>query len=189
MSPILSFVDSSPDSCTLRMFYHMYGAHIGKFSILRRTAVGGPEAVLFTRDKELGDYWERIDVPLHYATPFQIVIEGVVGNGDQGDIGIDDISFTPGCAIITDPFPSITPVPTTTTTPRCGFDKFECKSSLACIDLNKVCNFVSDCWDGSDEAECGECDFEKSECGWKDDMNNEFRWIRKRAPSDNLNGN
>lgn len=189
LSPILSRPTGLSGACTLRMFYHMYGATIGQLRILRRNAIGGPETELFSREKELGDYWERIDIDLSFARPFQIVIEAVAGNGKLGNIAIDDISLTPDCVINNDPFPTVTPMPTTTTTPRCASDQFECKGwSSQCINASKVCDFVSDCSDGSDEAECGECDFEKSTCGWRDGNIDEFRWIRKQAPSDNING-
>jgi hypothetical protein len=47
-----------------------------------------------------GDVWRRYEsISLFKPTPFQIVIEGTVGASYQGDIAIDDLSFTPGCII------------------------------------------------------------------------------------------
>lgn len=34
--------------------------------------------------------------------------------------------------------------------------------------MSQVCDFVSQCRDGSDEAMCGTCTFENGQCGWKD---------------------
>lgn len=47
-----------------------------------------------------GDVWRRYESSLLFMpTPFQIVIEATVGASYQGDIAIDDLSFTPGCII------------------------------------------------------------------------------------------
>lgn len=34
---------------------------------------------------------------LYQSDSFQVVIEAVVGDGYQGDIAIDDVTFTPDC--------------------------------------------------------------------------------------------
>jgi len=44
-----------------------------------------------------GDFWYRGDIPINSAINYQVVFEGVRGSDYQGDIAIDDISFTPGC--------------------------------------------------------------------------------------------
>ena len=47
-----------------------------------------------------GDIWRRYEsFSLFKPTPFQIVIEGKTGSSYQGDIAIDDLSFTTGCII------------------------------------------------------------------------------------------
>ncbi|XP_042334858.1 apical endosomal glycoprotein [Sceloporus undulatus] len=60
-----------------------------------------------------------------------------------------------------------------------------------------VCNFVCDCWDCSDENQCGyqkesvalaipfTCDFEGSTCGWEDVSTTNFRWGPARASISN----
>ncbi|XP_054853157.1 apical endosomal glycoprotein [Eublepharis macularius] len=57
----------------------------------------------------------------------------------------------------------------------------------------QVCDFVCDCWDCSDENQCGyhkvsailetpfTCDFEGSTCGWKDVSTSAYRWIPAQA--------
>ncbi|XP_068105051.1 apical endosomal glycoprotein [Hyperolius riggenbachi] len=54
------------------------------------------------------------------------------------------------------------------------------------------CNFVCDCWDCSDERDCGyhrdspvwgvsfSCDFEHDDCGWRDISTSGYRWVRDR---------
>jgi hypothetical protein len=60
------------------------------------------------------------------------------------------------------------------------------------IAAHKVCDFVKDCVDGSDEKNCGTCDFENSTCGWFDIADNAFgvnmAWKRKMGPSSNSYG-
>ena len=52
---------------------------------------------------------------------------------------------------------------------RCG-DK-------TCINNTKVCDFNTDCKDGSDEKTCGPCDFESGGfCGWQDMSTGRFNW-------------
>ncbi|XP_040261540.1 apical endosomal glycoprotein isoform X2 [Bufo bufo] len=57
------------------------------------------------------------------------------------------------------------------------------------------CNFICDCWDCSDERDCGyhrespvwrrpfSCDFEHGDCGWKDISTSDYRWVRDQRGS------
>ncbi|KAM3911615.1 apical endosomal glycoprotein [Leptodactylus fuscus] len=57
------------------------------------------------------------------------------------------------------------------------------------------CNFICDCWDCSDERQCGyhqnspvwgrpfSCDFEQDDCGWKDISTSDYRWVRDQRGS------
>ncbi|XP_076793678.1 apical endosomal glycoprotein isoform X2 [Arvicanthis niloticus] len=58
--------------------------------------------------------------------------------------------------------------------------------------IEAVCNFVCDCGDCSDEAQCGfhrastpstpfTCNFEEDPCGWQDISTSGYRWLRDRA--------
>ncbi len=156
ISPV--FRKASGKSCNLRLFVYMYGKDMGSLNIYLRTSAS-MQYVLFTRSKEFGDFWERLDIVVNTlgldTNPFQIVIEGVVGSGNLGDIALDDISFTPGCVIDnTTILPTDTTTKPETTTSSCS-GGFQCKSDNKCLPANKVCNFVADCSDKSDEAECG----------------------------------
>ncbi|XP_034411292.1 MAM and LDL-receptor class A domain-containing protein 2 [Cyclopterus lumpus] len=44
-----------------------------------------------------------------------------------------------------------------------------------------VCDFKTDCEDGSDEEFCGSCFFEDHSCGWKDISGVSYRWSRQMA--------
>jgi hypothetical protein len=172
--------------CTLRLFYYMYGADIGTLNIYVRTTIGGSETILFNRNREQGNFWVRVERQINETDPFQIVIEGIVG-GDLGDLAIDDITFTPGCVKDTS---SILPTGSTSIpiTTQSSCNGFKCKSDNKCISSDQVCNFINDCLDKSDEAECGTCDFELSRCGYYDDSEGEEKWNRRQAPSLNPNG-
>ena len=44
-----------------------------------------------------------------------------------------------------------------------------------------MCDFSPSCSDGSDEAVCGTCDFEKGGCGWVNDESADFFWAYSMA--------
>ena len=63
-----------------------------------------------------GDFWRRAEITFNFATTnYRIVIEGKRGGGFQGDIAIDDVSFTPAC--IVDFSATLAPVPITKAPP------------------------------------------------------------------------
>ena len=101
-SPILR---STSSNCYLRFFYHMKGSHIGSLLVRTRTSyhAGGLSNPMLNITGPQGDFWYRGLVQAPYSqNDFQFVIEGVRGNGYQGDIAIDDVSLTPGCQICKD---------------------------------------------------------------------------------------
>lgn len=107
-------------NCNFRFFYHLFGENIGELNIHVKTVNG--LRLIFQKTNQVGDYWERVNLALEAMTePFQVVVEGVVGYGNKGDIGIDDTSFTHGC--IFDRAISIVTVATkpTTTSSVCYF--------------------------------------------------------------------
>jgi hypothetical protein len=185
---LLSPVFTVNNSCHLRLFYHMNEEDMSEFNVKLRTQVNGPESLLFSNKRAVGNFWDRVDLSITNTEPFQIIIEGVLGTDFRVNIALDDTSFTPGCVLFQNQLPSSTSAPTTTKPPVCGYDGFQCKAKGNCIPLNKTCNFEKDCSDGSDEENCGTCNFEVSSCGWADDSNDEFNFARKQAPSPNVNG-
>jgi len=52
--------------------------------------------------KDYGDVWILGQAPIHSNTAFKFVIEGLVGKGLEGDIGLDDLFLFDGnCQLIT----------------------------------------------------------------------------------------
>lgn len=187
VSPVLKISpSSSTNSCEMRLFYHMYGKDTGTLTVYARSGIGGTSVKLAQKVGEIGNFWERIDLTINMTGPFQVVVEATVGTGPFGDMGIDDISFTPDC-IIDDSATLGTETTPPMTTPQpsvCGTN-FECKYQTQCVDVSKVCDFEFDCTDKSDEEMCGTCDFEKSECGFKDKSSGRFNWVRAQEPTTN----
>ena len=143
---------------------------------------------IFFKDFEIGDFWSRADLKLSIAVPFQVVIEGVVGNGYAGDIAIDDTSFTSGCIPSNVELSTVTTPQTSSTTPNpCGAgNQFMCLENNQCINRSQVCDFIVDCPmpGGSDEAQCGTCTFDNNNgtlCGWKDYSFGEPEWTLRQG--------
>ena len=83
---------------------------------------------------EQGDIWRRAEILLVSAVNYQVVIEGLSGPGYQGDIALDDISFTPNCR--PDTTATISPIPPSgTPPPGCNLGQYRylcCKSGQYC---------------------------------------------------------
>lgn len=66
-------------NCNFRFFYHMYGKDIGSLNVYVKTMNGLKS--IFSRETEVGDYWERVNLDLSAEPlPFQLVIEGKLKN-------------------------------------------------------------------------------------------------------------
>ncbi|XP_033638977.1 MAM and LDL-receptor class A domain-containing protein 1-like [Asterias rubens] len=170
-------------TCELRLWFYMYGHDINTVRVKSWAETNGIETTHYTRTGHSGDYWERIDVKFTFTTPFQVILEGVAGDGPFGDIAIDDTSFTPTCKLFTGTFPSRPYVPTAG---PCGVDKWQCTSQpdddQYCIPTSKLCDWVSDCPNGEDEKDCGPCDFEdKKKCGYMDVSSGLWSWWRHKG--------
>ena len=123
------------------------------------------------------------------SVPFQIVIEGLKTNDNSQILAIDDTSFDRGCIVddsITTLPTGATTSPTTSTQSICS-EGFRCPTNSQCIQSEKVCDFIKDCPDGSDEKNCGTCNFEANTCGWRSLPYN-VDWIRKTGSSSNPTG-
>ncbi|XP_033104873.1 MAM and LDL-receptor class A domain-containing protein 2-like [Anneissia japonica] len=175
-SPIYKRVQN-PGNCHFRFWFHMYGENIDTLNVYSRNAVNGPVTLLWSRSGHVGDYWERVDLDLRSNNDFQIVFEGIRGNGPNGDIAIDDTSFTPGCQRASGSLPIMTTlaVPTGPTIGPCGSGRWQCGSG-ECIFTGQICDWNVDCSDKSDEAVCGPCDFESGMCGYADVSTGYYEW-------------
>uniref|UniRef100_H2XUP0 MAM domain-containing protein n=1 Tax=Ciona intestinalis TaxID=7719 RepID=H2XUP0_CIOIN len=168
------------EDCSLRLHYHMYGENVRSLTVFTRTQIGGPLEQQWKQHGTQGDAWERTEVKLKPIAniPFQVVIEGVVGYGNVGFIAIDDVSFSTECSTYNGKLPGVLPTLPNGGTPSepnppssCDESiEFSCRinSGANCVSLDKVCDFRSDCQDGSDESTCvsKKCDFESGWCGW-----------------------
>ncbi|XP_071479396.1 MAM and LDL-receptor class A domain-containing protein 1-like, partial [Diadema antillarum] len=159
------------------------GLGIGMLSVLTRTQIGGPMTRKWLTVDPHGDYWlyESIDLDGETAD-FQVIIEGIRGDSNVGDIAVDDISFTPGCVKSNDPLPDSDATPTPGVT--CPSGQRPCDDET-CIDEAKYCDFNIDCAKlGDDEAYCPSvCDFDLDFCYWSQDVNDDFDWSWFDAPS------
>eukprot|EP00794_Sanderia_malayensis_P017044 gene17044-18759_t len=167
-------------TCMLRLYYHLFGDHIGRLNVYVRQCQGNgcPETLQWTTNTSAGNRWVRREVRLTSLKHFQVIIEAVRGSSYMGDIAIDDLTFY-GCMRYTRPLPtpgpSTTPKPTTT---PCMSNQFYCPGDALCIARGKRCDYRSDCRDGSDEANCGNCDFESGNCGYRDVSTGLYEWSR-----------
>ena len=120
--------------------------------------------------------WTRVNLPIEFPRPFRILISGEVGVPIDGDLALDDFSFTPECKLHNPP-PKSTPSPS-----DCEIWEFECGSS-ECIHENQVCDFIENCFDGSDEAKCPlSCSFEeKTTCSWNENIIDDVDWVLAQA--------
>ncbi|XP_025087325.1 MAM and LDL-receptor class A domain-containing protein 1-like isoform X1 [Pomacea canaliculata] len=171
---------ASAPYCQLKFFYYMYGQTIGSLSVYTRNSFNGPLVKRFSRSGEIGNYWVSSVVPIYDTKPFQIIIEATLHNASLGDIGIDDTIFTSACKLLTTDFPIGTPGSSVTTPSPCGDPSvyYQCLNASRCISRTLVCDFVTQCTDGSDEANCGTCDFQQGMCGWQDISVDKYVWER-----------
>ncbi|CAF5125054.1 unnamed protein product [Rotaria magnacalcarata] len=172
----------SSAGCKVRFNYYMNGASDpGLLTFMVRNQSAGATTYLWSTSKVLGDYWERQELLLPTGFLLELLIE-VKTLGGGGIIGLDDISFSSPCNKSNIPLPYGTttrPTGTTVTPPACAFT---CDDGT-CIGKEKRCNFAPDCSKGEDEVNCGDCDFEKSPCGWEDDSIGYYVWARRNASS------
>jgi len=165
------------------LWYFMHGEDVGSLNVYMNDTVTGPR-FMAGLNGEQGFAWQRLQVDVQSPNEFRIHIEAIVGDGFDGDIAIDDLEYTPGLRCVG--YTTTTTTAGSTMSP-CGAGQFQCLNKK-CIGEDKVCNFVDECGDGSDEAECGTCDFESGMCGFYDTSEEEFRWARRQAPSKVLSG-
>ncbi|KAM9476806.1 MAM domain-containing glycosylphosphatidylinositol anchor protein 1 isoform 1-T2 [Clarias gariepinus] len=78
-------------------FYHMNGKHIGTLNVLLRVkSIATVDSLAWTLSGHQGPSWKKANVVVYPSGPFQVVFEGIRGDGFEGDIAIDDVSVTKG---------------------------------------------------------------------------------------------
>lgn len=190
-------MEVADNSCKFRFFY-TYGTtfsstkydqmnDIGSLTVYLRRDQINVWKILFVAREPPGQYYEKIVIPLSdIKVPFEIIIEGRAGAATKGGWAVDDVSFTSGCILSNQTLPLSIVEPTEKPVDSCRADEFYCALDKICIDSEKVCDFVPDCLDSSDEAKCGTCTFDNNTnptCGWSDVRSG--KWKRMTGPQGN----
>ncbi len=178
------FLDKTNTMGCFGLWYFMHGDDVGSLNVYMNDTVTGSR-LMAGLNGEQGFAWQRLQVDVQSPNEFRIYIEATIGDGFNGDIAIDDLVYKPG--VKCSGLPTISTTPGTTVGPCGDQGQFQCQNKK-CITKEKVCNFVDDCGDASDEAECGTCDFETGMCGFYDGSEEQFRWTRRQAPSKVVSG-
>nr|XP_016850155.1 PREDICTED: MAM and LDL-receptor class A domain-containing protein 1 [Anolis carolinensis] len=161
-------------SCLFRFHYHMFGKHIYRLAVSQRSVSNTRGHLLWHTFGNQGNRWKRKVLYITSSEPFQILVEGTVGDGFTGDIGIDDLSFM-DCMLYNGSLPvgaitpSVTSIPVTLPMNNCTEKEFVCRATGQCVNVNQRCDFQPDCPDKSDESSCAPdaCDFDHGNlCEW-----------------------
>eukprot|EP00058_Branchiostoma_floridae_P004010 XP_002589498.1 hypothetical protein BRAFLDRAFT_88357 [Branchiostoma floridae] len=100
---IVSPVFTDDTFCQFRFFYHMQGRNIGSLHVLVRNVKNGSTEEVWRRQGQQGRGWLFGSVSIGTKNrSYQVLLEAVVGNGDQGDIAVDDVSFATYCTLHTE---------------------------------------------------------------------------------------
>ncbi|XP_014680989.1 PREDICTED: MAM and LDL-receptor class A domain-containing protein 1-like [Priapulus caudatus] len=157
-------------SCYFRFYYNMYGGKMGSLTVYQVSSAGKMTSV-WERSGNAGPTWHRASIKLTESDSFQVVVEARLGFPYTSDTAVDDMSFSPGCEPLDGGFTTVAPVSCDAAT------EFACANGMQCVPLGQLCDFAAQCSDGSDEATCGECDFEGDACGWKDVSTKAYKWV------------
>ncbi|XP_067654504.1 MAM and LDL-receptor class A domain-containing protein 1-like [Haliotis asinina] len=96
----------------------MYGSNVGALNVYVQTGAAIPSTPTWKRTGTQGTHWLMGQFSVNVKTPFNVVIEGVRGNGYRGDIAIDDVNITNGsCSAGTTVGPSSKPA-----ADKCNFE-------------------------------------------------------------------
>uniref|UniRef100_A0A8C4RNQ8 MAM and LDL receptor class A domain containing 1 n=1 Tax=Erpetoichthys calabaricus TaxID=27687 RepID=A0A8C4RNQ8_ERPCA len=90
-----NFGPTAHQACIFRFHYHMFGQHVYKLAVYKRTSRDAQGLLLWAQYGEQGNLWLRETLHIRSSQPFQV--RGQVGKGGKGDISLDDITFTGEC--------------------------------------------------------------------------------------------
>uniref|UniRef100_H0YSL1 MAM and LDL receptor class A domain containing 1 n=1 Tax=Taeniopygia guttata TaxID=59729 RepID=H0YSL1_TAEGU len=191
-SPVLSRKNKN---CKIIFYYHMYGAHIGSLIIYQRTTLKH-EKILLNLTGNQGNYWQRKALTLSGDgdDDFQVVFEGIAGEGPKDGIALDDLTFSRECLPSQEFLPA--EPPELPPAGSCSHGHRQCQNGK-CYRPEQSCDFEDNCGDNTDESECGtSCTFENGRCGWQNSLADNFHWVlgvsspqSLRPPRDHTLGN
>ncbi|XP_059977241.1 MAM and LDL-receptor class A domain-containing protein 1 [Lagenorhynchus albirostris] len=168
LTPVIS---RTGPKCTLVFWTHMNGATVGSLQVLSK--IDNVTSKLWAQSGQQGAQWKKIEVFLGVHSHIQVVFRAKRGISYIGDVAVDDISFQ-DCS------------PLLSTDRTCTAQEFTC-ANKHCIARDKLCDFVNDCADNSDETPfiCGTssgcCDFEFDLCAWEQEQDDDFDWTLKAS--------
>ncbi|XP_022436167.1 MAM and LDL-receptor class A domain-containing protein 1 [Delphinapterus leucas] len=168
LTPVIS---RTGPKCTLVFWTHMNGATVGSLQVLSK--IDKVTSKLWAQSGQQGAQWKKIEVFLGVHSHIQVVFRAKRGISYIGDVAVDDISFQ-DCS------------PLLSTDRMCTAQEFTC-ANKHCIARDKLCDFVNDCADNSDETPfiCGTssgcCDFEFDLCAWEQEQDDDFDWNLKAS--------
>ncbi|XP_064478691.1 MAM and LDL-receptor class A domain-containing protein 1-like isoform X2 [Ornithodoros turicata] len=158
---------TSEKHCTIRFFYIIRGPTDVSLAVITRnlngttSSVWGDMASAWVSKFNFGE----VSLSLSLDVPYQFIFDGWVNSTDgrKGYIAIDDVTFSPSCKAYKGDIPRIREV--IPARRLCPGDQFSCETSKECVPRSQVCDFLPNCKDKSDEANCGACDFSTDMCG------------------------
>jgi hypothetical protein len=121
---------------------------------------------LWSNSENTGDEWRLglISIPNNLTSTYILLVEGLIGGQNSGDIALDDFKIING---------QLCPPPE-------DLCSFRCPEGT-CVPKQKLCNFIADCAGGEDEIGCGYANvtFENDLSDWND-MSEQAssRWVR-----------
>ncbi|XP_076828203.1 MAM and LDL-receptor class A domain-containing protein 1-like [Brachyhypopomus gauderio] len=91
ISPLFT---TGSDQC-VHLWYYMSGLGTGTMNVYQQTS-DGALYLLLSQSGEQGQWWRSAQAPLaQTGRDYRIVVEGIVGQGDQGSIAVDDVLVSP----------------------------------------------------------------------------------------------
>ncbi|XP_039631129.1 apical endosomal glycoprotein [Polypterus senegalus] len=177
MSPVL-LPSAVAEPCQLIFYYHLFGPRGAALNVFYRTRTPGELTRVTRVVGQRGDLWVREEAHFAVNASFQIILEGVLGDGPFGDVALDDLELSPGCRPSSVSLPE-GPEPTVPPT-ACRADQFSCAVGV-CIPQSQVCDFQRDCGDASDETPCGTQSFMAQGDGWMDRSSGRLKWTVKEG--------
>ncbi|XP_077977476.1 MAM and LDL-receptor class A domain-containing protein 1-like [Glandiceps talaboti] len=144
----------------LQFWYHMHGTHIGSLQVKRWDSHDG-DSVLWSTSGNKGNVWKQATIVIQpTGRRFKVIFEGISGDGDLGDIAIDDIYFETGTYINvcnSNPCQNGARCKTTTRGFRCvctpGYAGTHCSINISECSSHP-CQHGATCWEGIDSYTC-----------------------------------